>query len=241
MSNTCCEKSDCHAPTPVEASEAACGCEDVARGVETGSDALRRTVWIVLILNAAMFLIEIVAGRLSGSLSLQSDALDFAGDTATYAISLAVIGHSITIRARAALLKGAVLGGFAVFVLASALWRTFVAGVPQAETMGIVGAMALAVNVTAALLLLRFKNGDANVRSVWLCSRNDALGNIAVMLAAGIVAVTGTKWADLAVAAIMASLFLSTSVQIVRQAKREMTSTSLSSPAERSEGKGIQV
>lgn len=225
MSNTCCEKTDCHAPTPVTASEAACGCEDVARGVETGSDAFRKTVWIVLLLNAAMFLIEIVAGRLSGSLSLQSDALDFAGDTTTYAISLAVIGHSIKIRARAALLKGAVLGGFALFVLTSALWRTFVAGVPEAETMGVVGAMALAVNVTAALLLLRFKNGDANVRSVWLCSRNDALGNIAVMLAAGIVAITGTKWADLAVATIMASLFLSTSVQIVRQARREMAST----------------
>jgi cation diffusion facilitator family transporter len=193
----------------------------VASNVETGSVAFRRTVWIVLVLNAAMFLIEIIAGRLSGSLSLQSDALDFAGDTATYAISLAVIGHSIKIRARAALLKGAVLGGFAIFVLASAGWRTFVSGVPEAATMGAVGALALAVNVTTALLLLRFRNGDANVRSVWLCSRNDALGNIAVLAAAAIVSLTGTKWADLGVAALMASLFLSTSTQIVRQAWRE--------------------
>nr|WP_167083903.1 cation transporter [Rhizomicrobium palustre] len=220
MSNSCCGDSACASPK-VETPQPHCGCEDVASNVETGSVAFRRTVWIVLVLNAAMFLIEIIAGRLSGSLSLQSDALDFAGDTATYAISLAVIGHSMKIRARAALLKGAVLGGFAIFVLASAVWRTFVSGVPEAATMGAVGALALAVNVTAALLLLRFRNGDANVRSVWLCSRNDALGNIAVLAAAAIVSLTGTKWADLGVAALMASLFLSTSTQIVRQAWRE--------------------
>jgi Co/Zn/Cd efflux system component len=223
MSNKCCEKDDCGGTAPHSPHhEAACGCEDVARGVETGSSAFRRTVWIVLALNAAMFLVEIVAGQLSGSLSLQSDALDFAGDTATYAISLAVIGRSLQTRAKAAFLKGIVLGGFAIFILTSAVWRTFIAGVPEAETMGLVGAMALAVNLTAALLLLRFKNGDANVRSVWLCSRNDAIGNIAVMAAAGLVAITATKWADLAVAAIMASLFLSTSAQIVSQAKREI-------------------
>lgn len=228
MSNTCCGgKTACCSPEPeTHAAPHACGCEDVASSVETGSPAFRRTVWIVLALNAAMFVVEMIAGQMAGSLSLQSDALDFAGDTATYAISLAVIGQAVQVRARAALLKGVVLGGFAVFVLASALWRTFVAGVPEAETMGVVGAMALSVNVTAALLLLRFRDGDANVRSVWLCSRNDALGNIAVLIAAGLVAVTGTKWADLAVATIMASLFLSTATQIVRQARREMSGQS---------------
>jgi cation diffusion facilitator family transporter len=219
MSNDCCGEPACPEPK-VEIH--ACGCETVASSVDTGSAAFRRIVWIVLALNAAMFLVETVAGRLAGSLALQSDALDFAGDTATYAISLAVIGRAIRVRAWAALLKGAVLGGFAVFVLASAVWRTFVAGVPEAEAMGVVGLLALAVNVTAALLLLRFRDGDANARSVWLCSRNDAFGNIAVLIAAGIVAITGTKWADLAVAAIMASLFLNTSLQIVRQARREM-------------------
>jgi Co/Zn/Cd efflux system component len=199
-----------------------CGCDGAARGVETGSPAFRRAVWIVLALNAAMFLIEIVAGQMAGSLSLQADALDFAGDTATYAISLAVIGMGVATRARAALLKGAVLGAFALFVLGGAIWRTFVTGVPSAATMGVVGVMALAANVSAALLLMRFRDGDANVRSVWLCSRNDAIGNIAVLIAAVLVAATGTKWADLGVAAIMASLFLSTSVQIVRQARREL-------------------
>jgi cation diffusion facilitator family transporter len=217
--DTCCSSHSCHAAAAPKA-DTCCG--DVARGVETGSAAFRRTVWIVLAMNAAMFVIEIIAGQMAGSLSLQSDALDFAGDTATYAISLAVIGYSVTARARAALFKGAVLGAFALFVLASAVWRTFVTGVPVAETMGVIGALALAVNVAAALLLLRFRDGDANVRSVWLCSRNDAIGNLAVLGAAGIVAATGTKWADLGVAAIMASLFLSTSVQIVRQARQEL-------------------
>ncbi len=222
MSNdTCCGEPACSKPVETHA----CGCESVGKGVETGSRAFRRTVWIVLALNAAMFLVEIVAGRLAGSLALQSDALDFAGDTATYAISLAVVGHSLTWRARAALLKGVVLGGFAVFVLPSALWRAFIIGVPEAATMVVVGVMALAVNVTAALLLLKFRDGDANVRSVWLCSRNDALGNIAVLIAAGVVAVTATRWADLAVAAIMASLFLSTATQIVRQARRELVTS----------------
>jgi cation diffusion facilitator family transporter len=229
MSKDCCGETACCSleqpkieVQPEPCREDACGCEDVGRSVETGSPAFRRTVWIVLALNAGMFVVEAVAGRLAGSLALQSDALDFAGDTATYAISLAVIGHSLAWRARAAFLKGIVLGGFALFVLASALWRTFITGLPEAATMGVVAVLALAANVTAALLLMRFRDGDANVRSVWLCSRNDALGNIAVLIAAGVVAITGTKWADLAVAATMASLFLSTAVQIVLQARREL-------------------
>lgn len=215
--DSCCTRQACQ----TQATEA-CGCEDVARGVETGSAAFRRTVWIVLGLNAAMLVVEMIAAQLAGSLSLQADALDFAGDTATYGISMVVIGYSATIRARAAQFKGTVLGTFALFVLGSAIWRTFVTGTPEAATMGAIGFLALATNVTAALLLMRFRDGDANVRSVWLCSRNDAIGNIAVLFAAALVAVTGTKWADLGVAAIMATLFLNTSVQIVRQAQKEL-------------------
>lgn len=215
--DNCCTSQACQTQTT-----GACGYEDVGRSVETGSAAFRRIVRIVLGLNAAMFVVETIAAQLAGSLSLQADALDFAGDSATYSISLAVIGYSATIRARAALFKGAVLGTFALFVLGGAIWRTFVAGTPEAATMGVIGILALATNVTAALLLTRFRNGDANVRSVWLCSRNDAIGNIAVLFAAVLVAVTGTKWADLGVAAIMASLFLNTSVQILRQAQKEL-------------------
>ncbi len=212
-----------HAPArPAPVHTAGCGCEDTAKSVETGSPAFRRAVWIVLFLNAGMFLLEVFAGQLAGSMALQADALDFAGDSATYAISLFALGYGAVFRARTALFKGATLGLMGVYVLGASLWRTFVEGAPDAMTMGWVATLGLAVNVTAALLLLRFRDGDANVRSVWLCSRNDAIGNVAVICAAGVVAYTATKWADLAVAAIMASLFLSTAWQITRQAKGEL-------------------
>ncbi len=199
-----------------------CGCESTARAVETGSPAFRRAVWIVLGLNAAMFALEVVQGQLAGSMALQADALDFAGDTATYGLSLFALTQSLAFRSKAALVKGVSLGIMGAYVLAAALWRTFVAGTPDAMTMGWVGALALCANVASALLLLRFRDGDANVRSVWLCSRNDAIGNIAVLCAAGLVAATATRWADLAVAAVMASLFLSTAWQITRQARGEL-------------------
>ncbi len=207
--------------SPAEGSHG-CGCEGAASGVETGSAAFKRVVWIILALNAGMFLIEGVLGQVAGSMSMQADALDFASDAFTYGISLAVIGRSLTARSRAALFKGGMLGLVALIVLATSVWRTFVDGVPHATTMGVTSVAALAVNITAALLLLKYRDGDANVRSVWLCSRNDAIGNVAVLGAAGVVALTGTKWADLGVAVIMASLFLSTSVQVVRQARAEL-------------------
>lgn len=215
------EGDDCCAPTATTTLPDAC-CEGAAQGVETGSPAFKRIVWVVLALNAGMFLIEAVLGQVAGSMSMQADALDFASDALTYGISLAVIGRSLVARSRAALFKGGMLGLVAMIVLAASLWRTFVEGVPHATTMGVTSLVALAVNVTAALLLLRFRDGDANVRSVWLCSRNDAIGNLAVLAAAGVVALTDTKWADLGVAVIMASLFISTSVQIVRQARAEL-------------------
>jgi cation diffusion facilitator family transporter len=208
------------APAPPPAS--CCGCEETGRAVETGSPAFRRAVWVVLTLNAAMFVLEVLAGQLAGSMALQADALDFAGDTATYGISLLALGFTAAGRARVALLKGASLAAMGAYVLAASLWRTFVDGAPDAVTMGWVGALALAVNVTAALLLLRFRDGDANVRSVWLCSRNDAIGNLGVLAAAGVVHLTGTKWADLVVASLMAALFVSTSWQVTRQARGEL-------------------
>lgn len=187
-----------------------------------GSARFRRAVWIVLALNAAMFLIEVFAGHFARSMSLQADALDFAGDTATYGISLVALNYGPRFRARAALFKGLTLGAVALYIVGASLWRTFVTGAPDALTMGWVAVLALAVNVAAALLLLRFRDGDANMRSVWLCSRNDAIGNVAVLVAAGIVARTQTKWADLAVALIMSTLFLSTAWQVVRQARGEL-------------------
>ncbi|WP_428648461.1 cation transporter [Roseibium sp.] len=181
----------------------------------------RRRLWLVIVLNGGMFAIEMLAGQASGSKALQADALDFFGDAVTYGISLAVIGASLKTRALAALAKGTSLLLMGIWVAASTLYQVFVLGVPQAEIMGSIGFLALAVNLTSVLLLVRYKDGDANVRSVWLCSRNDAIGNVAVMLAALGVWGTATAWPDLIVAAIMASLFVNSAVQILSQAIRE--------------------
>src|SRR5262249_54403424 len=157
-----------------------------------------------------------------GSQALQADALDFAGDAATYGISLAVIGASLQTRSTAAIVKGLSLSLMGLWVLGSTLYHVLVTGVPQAEGMGAVGLLALAANLASVLLLLRYKDGDANVRSVWLCSRNDAIGNVVVMVAALGVWGTATRWPDLVVAAIMGGLFFTSAFQILRQSIREM-------------------
>jgi cation diffusion facilitator family transporter len=195
-----------------------CGHDAKFEGV---SADYRRRLWIVIALNAVMFAVEMGAGQLARSQALQADALDFLGDALTYAISLAVIGASVRVRTTAALAKGISLFSMGAWVFGSTVYRVFAIGVPEAEIMGVVGALALATNVTSVLLLVKYKDGDANVRSVWLCSRNDAIGNVAVMLAALGVWGTATGWPDLIVAAVMAGLFLSSSFQIVRQALME--------------------
>ena len=181
----------------------------------------KRVLWTVIAINALMFVTEIAAGHLAGSQALQADALDFLGDTLTYGLSLAVIGRPIETRARAAVLKGVSLTLMGLWVFGSTLYHVLVLGVPRAEIMGVVGFLALAANVASVLLLMRYKDGDANVRSVWLCSRNDAVGNVAVMVAALGVWGTATAWPDLVVAGIMAGLFLWSSAQILAQAFRE--------------------
>jgi len=185
------------------------------------SVGFKRALWAVIAINGSMFVVEMTAGALAGSQALQADALDFLGDTATYALSLFVIGMSPRARANAALVKGLSLGAMGLWVLGSTVYQTIILGIPRAEVMGIVGFLALVANAASVLLLLRYRDGEANVRSVWLCSRNDALGNIAVMLAAAGVWVTRTAWPDLIVAALMAGLFLWSSFQIVRQALDE--------------------
>jgi len=195
------------------------------------SAAYKRALWAVIAINAAMFAVEMAAGVMAGSQALKADALDFAGDTATYGLSLFVIGMPLIWRARAALFKGASLAVMGLWVLASTAYHLLVLGVPQAEVMGVVGFLALAANLSSVLLLLRFRDGDANVRSVWLCSRNDAIGNIAVIVAASGVCATSTAWPDLIVAGTMASLFLWSSVQIIRQSLREIAPASVSPQA----------
>jgi Co/Zn/Cd efflux system component len=189
----------------------------------TGQDpAFRRILWAVIGLNAGMFAVEIAAGAIAGSLALAADSLDFAMDAATYGLSLAVIGMSVATRARAALFKAGTLGLIALSVLAAALWRAFGGGVPEPLTMGAVAVAACAANLLSVALLWRWREGDANIRSVWLCSRNDALGNLLVLAAAFGVFGTGTRWPDLGVAAVMAALFVSTSLGVARQALAEL-------------------
>jgi Co/Zn/Cd efflux system component len=198
-----------------------CGCGDGAK-FDGLSTAYKHALWAVIAINATMFLVEMGAGMLSGSQALKADALDFLGDAATYGISLFVIGMPLVWRSRAALLKGLSLGAMGLWVLGSTAHQLLVLGLPRAEVMGAIGFLALAANLTSVLLLLRYRDGDANVRSVWLCSRNDAIGNVAVVLAAGGVWATTTAWPDLIVAAIMASLFLYSAIGIVRQALGEL-------------------
>jgi len=198
-----------------------CGCSDGV-AFDGASRAYRRVLWAVIAINATMFLVEMTAGALADSRALQADALDFLGDTATYALSLFVIGMPLVWRARAALVKGLSLGAMGLWVLGSTVYYAVVLGQPKPEVMGVVGLLALAANLASVLLLLRYRDGDANVRSVWLCSRNDAIGNLAVILAASGVWATRSAWPDLVVAAVMASLFLWSAAQIVRRALREL-------------------
>ena len=183
----------------------------------------RRALWIALVVNAGMFLAELGAGEIADSRALQADALDFFGDAANYAISLGVAGLALVWRARAALVKGVTLAALGGYVMISALFAVVGGASPQPGIMGAVGMTALAANVGVALMLYRFRQGDANMRSVWICSRNDAVANIAVLAAAIGVFGTGTAWPDLMVAAIMATLGISGGVKIVRLAWAELT------------------
>lgn len=182
----------------------------------------RRIMWAVLAVNAAMFLIEAGAGLAAKSVALQADALDFLADAATYGITLLVLGMAIRWRARAALVKGASMALFGLWVLGATAYNAFLLDAPDALVMGSVGVLALLANLFCALLLFRFRGGDSNKRSAWLCSRNDVLGNLAVIVAAGGVSATGTAWPDLAVALIMAALWVHAAVQIIRQAIAEL-------------------
>lgn len=191
------------------------------------SPAYRRALIAVIAINGIMFFVEMGAGVLSGSQALKADALDFAGDTATYALSLFVIGASLQTRARASLIKGASLALIALAVLGMTVFRVLNGGTPEASTMGLIGTLALVANLTSLAILMRWRDGDSNVRSVWLCSRNDAIGNVGVIAAGGLVAATGTAWPDLVVAVLLATLFMKSAIAIVTQARAELKSVSL--------------
>lgn len=186
------------------------------------SPRYRRVLWIGLVVNAVMFLVEISSGVSAGSSSLQADALDFLGDAANYGISLFVLAAALTVRARASMLKGATMGAFGFWVVGHALYQATSGQVPEPMVMGIVGVLALASNVGVALILYRYRTGDSNMRSVWICSRNDAIGNIAVVAAATGVFTTQRGWPDIAVALIMGTLSLAGARQIIRHAKQDL-------------------
>lgn len=198
-------------------------CENACGSAKTLNDPhWRRALWIALAVNAGMFGVDMFAGSAADSRALQADALDFLGDAANYAISLLVAGMAFSWRSRAALAKGVTLVAFGGWVLLTAVMAALGGASPEPATMGIVGFLALVTNAGVALMLYRFRTGDANMRSVWICSRNDAVGNLAVMAAALGVFGTGSAWPDLIVAAILASLGISGGLQIVRHAMREM-------------------
>jgi Co/Zn/Cd efflux system component len=237
MADECRSGDDCCAPPPLKlpgpaaipAPATATGCADVACGCKGGGVPVfdgvdpryKRVLWTVIALNGVMFLTEMAAGQLAGSQALKADSLDFLADTVTYGLSLAVIGATLRTRATAALFKGLSLSLMALWVFGSTVYHSLVLGLPNSELMGGIALLALAANLASVLLLMRYTDGDANVRSVWLCSRNDAIGNVVVMVAALGVWGTSTAWPDLAVAVLMAGVFCTSSVQILRQAWSE--------------------
>lgn len=184
--------------------------------------AYRRILWIVLIINFVMFLVEVVAGVAAGSVSLQADALDFLADSANYAISLFVIGMALQRRAQAAMIKGITMALFGLWVIGNTLWHVFYSDIPDAVTMGVVGVAALISNAVVFALLWAYRHGDSNMRSVWVCSRNDVIGNFAVLLAALGVFGTGTAWPDIIVASIMAILAVQGAIVVIKQAYNEL-------------------
>ncbi|TAG27126.1 MAG: cation transporter [Burkholderiales bacterium] len=195
---------------------------DSCTSSQSADPRYRRILWIALILNLAMFVVELAAGLASGSVSLLADAIDFFGDAANYGVSLAVLSMALVIRAKAALLKAACMLGFGLFVLGKAAWSARAGVPPEAIMMGVVGFIALCVNVGVAAMLYAYRNGDANMQSVWLCSRNDALSNVAVILAAFGVFGTASAWPDVIVASIMGLLAISSAFTVFKSARKEL-------------------
>src|SRR3954469_9331181 len=199
---SCCDHDDCCAPQ--------------------ADNRYQLILWVALAVNLTMFGVELVASIIAGSMSLRADALDFLADAANYAVALAVVGLALHWRARAALLKGGVMGLFGLWVAASTIHHALTATVPQAEMMGAIGLLAFAANLAVAGLLYRYRVADSQAMSVWLCTRNDCIANIAVMVAGAGVWLSGTPWPDIAVAAIIAWLGLSSAWRVIQQARQEL-------------------
>lgn len=203
-----------------------CGCE-ITQNFDGSSKSYKRVLVVIIAINLLMFFVELSCGFISKSTALLADSLDFLGDTATYTISLLVIGLPLATRAKAGMFKGITLLFITLWVLGTTGYRVMFIEVPEPITMGAIGVLAFSANVISALLLVRYKDGDSNVRSVWLCSRNDAIGNLAVIIAASGIAATETAWPDLLVAFILAGLFTNSAIQIIGQAKKELSESKI--------------
>ncbi len=190
--------------------------------LNSGDIAYRKTLWIVLFINTVMFIAEIISGLAAGSVSLQADAIDFLGDAANYGIALYVLSKSVRLKAYSSLIKSLTMFVFGLWVIIQAVYKLITEITPQAEIMGVIGFLALAANMYCFYLLSRHSRDDSNRKSVWLCSRNDAIGNIAVILAALATYYTTSHWPDLIVAAIMAALAITSAYQVSKQAYREI-------------------
>jgi Co/Zn/Cd efflux system component len=192
---------------------------------QSSSPRYRRILWIALFVNLLMFFIEIGSGLKSGSVSLLADSVDFFGDAANYALALWALSMAAVWGSRVALFKGVTMLVFGTAVLARATWSAWVGSVPEAITMSTIGLLALAANLFVAAMLYQYREGNANMRSVWLCTRNDALGNIAVLLAGIAVWGSGKSWPDLAVAVVMAGLAIQSGIQVISHARAELQSS----------------
>jgi Co/Zn/Cd efflux system component len=199
-------------------------CESSCGPSPATDHAYRRVLYVVLTLNVIMFLVESVAGYIAGSAALQADALDFLGDSLNYISALYVLNKPLHWKSGAAIIKGSIIGLFGFFVLGNTLYHWLYGTLPHAETMGAVGILALIVNFSAASLLFKFRKGDSNRSSVWICSRNDAIANLLVIGAGIVVYYTGSKLPDLLVSLIIATLAMSGAVQIIRKARHELRS-----------------
>ncbi len=192
--------------------------------------SFRRVLWVVLIINGIMFFAEFSSAFFAGSVSLQADALDFLGDTVTYAITLMAMGYSLKVRAKVAMFKGISLGLLGLWVYGQMLYYLIKGQIPSFEIMGMMGIIAFLANLFSAALLYRYRVGDSNMQSVWLCSRNDAIGNLAIIMAASGVFMTGTGWPDFLVATIMATLSVTASIRIIRLARLELVKSRSPTP-----------
>jgi Co/Zn/Cd efflux system component len=222
MADSCCTPPPLNLDRQASKSAGDACCAPPPLNLHRSNAGYRRVLWAVLGINAVMFLVEIGAGLAAGSASLQADALDFLGDAANYSISLLVVGMALRYRAGAALAKGASMGGFGLWVIGTVVWHALHGTLPSAVTMGAVGLAALLANAASFALLWVYRHGDSNMRSAWICTRNDVLGNLAVLLAALGVLGTGTGWPDIVVAAIMATLALQGAATVIRQSLGEL-------------------